>query len=54
MIGIPVANLSVNPARSKTGDFCGWWALERLWLFWVAPVLGGNLGGGAYRTLVEE
>lgn len=55
LIGIPVTNLSVNPARS-TGPavFVGGWALQQLWLFWVAPILGGILGGGAYRVLMEE
>jgi MIP family channel proteins len=55
LIGIPVTNLSVNPARS-TGPaiFVGGWALQQLWLFWVAPILGGILGGGAYRALMEE
>jgi aquaporin Z len=55
LIGIPVTNLSVNPARS-TGPavFVGGWALQQLWLFWVAPILGGILGGSAYRGLMEE
>jgi len=55
LIGIPVTNLSVNPARS-TGPavFVGGWALAQLWLFWVAPLLGGAIGGGVYRTLFEE
>jgi len=52
---IPVTNLSVNPARS-TGPavFVGGWALQQLWLFWVAPILGGILGGGVYRVFMEE
>jgi aquaporin Z len=55
LIGIPVTNLSVNPARS-TGPaiFVGGWALEQLWLFWVAPVAGGSLAGVAYRALAGE
>ena len=55
LIGIPVTNLSVNPARS-TGPavFVGGWALQQLWLFWAAPIVGGILGGGAYRFLMEE
>lgn len=55
LVGIPVTNLSVNPARS-TGPalFAGGWALGQLWLFWVAPVLGGVLGGILYRWLSEE
>jgi aquaporin Z len=46
LISIPVTNTSVNPARS-TGPalFAGGWALSQLWLFWVAPILGGILGG---------
>lgn len=52
LIGIPVTNLSVNPARS-TGPavFVGGWAVRQLWLFWVAPVLGGALGGALYGTI---
>src|SRR4051794_32414093 len=55
LIGIPVTNTSVNPARS-TGPaiLVGGWALGQLWLFWVAPLLGGALGGIGYRTLAEE
>ena len=52
LIGIPVTNLSVNPARS-TGPalFAGGWALSQLWLFWVAPILGGALAGVVYPLL---
>ena len=52
LVGIPVTNLSVNPARS-TGPavFVGGWALAQLWLFWVAPIIGGALGGFVYRAL---
>ncbi|GJE46901.1 aquaporin Z [Methylobacterium soli] len=55
LVGIPITNLSVNPARS-TGPalFAGGWALAQLWLFWVAPLLGGALGGILYRWLSEE
>jgi len=55
LIGIPVTNLSVNPARS-TGPaiFAGGWALHQLWLFWVAPLIGGALGGGIYKALFGE
>lgn len=55
LIGIPVTNLSVNPARS-TGPalFVGGWALAQLWLFWVAPIVGGVLGGLFYKTAFEE
>ncbi len=50
LIGIPVTNLSVNPARS-TGPalWVGGWALAQLWLFWVAPILGAWLAGKTYR-----
>ncbi|MCL2776670.1 MAG: aquaporin Z [Polyangiaceae bacterium] len=55
LVGIPVTNLSVNPARS-TGPaiFVGGWALEQLWLFWVAPILGAVILGGLYRVLFDE
>ena len=52
LVLIPVTNTSVNPARS-TGPalFAGGWALQQLWLFWVAPLLGGLIGGGLYNAL---
>ena len=52
LVGIPVTNLSVNPARS-TGPavIAGGWALQQLWMFWLAPLIGGALGGGIYRAL---
>ena len=55
LVSIPVTNTSVNPARS-TGPalFVGGWALSQLWLFWVAPLLGGAGGGALYRWLSEE
>jgi aquaporin Z len=55
LIGIPVTNVSVNPARS-TGPalFVGGWALVQLWLFWVAPLLGGVLGSLAYGAVAGE
>jgi len=55
LISIPVTNTSVNPARS-TGPalFAGGWALEQLWLFWVAPIVGAALGGLLYRALAQE
>ena len=55
LIGIPVTNLSVNPARS-TGPalFAGGWALEQLWLFWLAPIGGAALAGIAYSMLARE
>ena len=55
LIGIPVTNLSVNPARS-TGPalFVGGWAIEQLWLFWVAPIVGAFLAGLTYPALARE
>ena len=55
LISIPVTNTSVNPARS-TGPalFVGGWALGQLWLFWVAPIVGGALGGFIYHALFGE
>jgi aquaporin Z len=55
LVSIPVTNTSVNPARS-TGPalFVGGWALQQLWLFWVAPLIGGVIGGVVYRWLSEE
>ncbi len=52
LISIPVTNTSVNPARS-TGQalFVGDWALQQLWLFWVAPLIGGVIAGFVYRWL---
>ena len=52
LISIPVTNTSVNPARS-TGPalIVGGWALQQLWLFWVAPLIGAALAGFAYRWL---
>lgn len=54
LIGIPVTNLSVNPARS-TGPaiFVGGWALAQVWLFWVAPIVGGVLGALLYKNVFE-
>jgi len=55
LIGIPITNTSVNPARS-TGPalFVGGWALAQLWLFWVAPLVGGAAGGALYRWISAE
>jgi aquaporin Z len=55
LVGLPVTGASLNPACS-TGPalFVGGWALEQLWLFWLAPILGGVLGGLLYRGLVSE
>ena len=55
LVGIPVTNLSVNPARS-TGPalFVGGWAISQLWLFWVAPVIGAVLGAVAYKGIAGD
>ncbi|HEX4772414.1 MAG TPA: aquaporin Z [Bryobacteraceae bacterium] len=55
LIGIPVTNLSVNPARS-TGPalLVGGWALQQLWLFWLAPILGAALGGLVHQAIFSE
>jgi len=55
LIGIPVTNLSVNPARS-TGPavIVGGWALQQLWLFWVMPIIGAAIAGAAYPWLAAE
>ena len=54
LIGIPVTNLSVNPARS-TGPalFVGGWAIAQLWLFWVAPIVGAVAAGALYKNFFE-
>jgi aquaporin Z len=52
LVSIPVTNTSVNPARSTgVALFVGGWAMEQLWLFWVAPIIGALLGGATYRWL---
>ena len=55
LIDIPITNASVNPARS-TGPalFAGGWALQQLWLFWAAPILGAALAGIAYKVFEGE
>jgi aquaporin Z len=55
LISIPVTNTSVNPARS-TGPalFVGGWAIEQLWLFWLAPLIGAALAGVVYRSVLER
>ena len=54
LISIPVTNTSVNPARSTaTAVFVGGWALQQLWLFWLAPVIGAAVAGFAYRAVLE-
>ena len=55
LIGIPVTNLSVNPARSTApAIFVGGWAVQQLWLFWLAPILGAALAGIVYPALAGE
>ena len=55
LISIPVTNTSVNPARSTgVAIFAGGWAISQLWLFWVAPIVGGVLGANAYRYIARE
>lgn len=55
LISIPVTNTSVNPARSTgVALFAGGWALSQLWLFWVAPMMGGMLGAVIYRFLGNQ
>jgi aquaporin Z len=52
LISIPVDNTSVNPARSTgVALIAGGWALQQLWVFWLAPIVGGALGGLAYTWL---
>jgi aquaporin Z len=52
LISIPVTNTSVNPARSTgVALFAGGLALEQLWFFWIAPIVGGILGAGVYRSI---
>jgi len=55
LISIPITNTSVNPARS-TGPalFVGGWAFQQLWLFWLAPLVGGAAGGAAFRWLSPD
>ena len=55
LISIPVTNTSVNPARSTgVAVFVGDWAVAQLWLFWVAPIIGGILGAAIYRLIGSE
>lgn len=55
LISIPVTNTSVNPARSTAvAVFVGSGALSQLWLFWIAPLIGGLIGGGVYKWLGSE
>jgi len=55
LISIPVTNTSVNPARSTApAIFVGGWAIQQLWLFWVAPIVGGAIAGFVYSGLFED
>jgi aquaporin Z len=54
LISIPVTNTSVNPARSTAPAlFVGGWAINELWLFWVAPLIGAAIAGFIYKGLLE-
>ncbi|MFG0773077.1 aquaporin Z [Vibrio plantisponsor] len=55
LISIPVTNTSVNPARSTgVAVFVGDWAMSQLWLFWVAPIVGGMIGAIIYKIVDGE
>ncbi len=55
LISIPVTNTSVNPARSTSqAIFVGGWALQQLWLFWVAPIVGAALAGFFHRWMADD
>lgn len=55
LISIPVTNTSVNPARSTSqAIFVGGWALEQLWLFWVAPIVGAIIAGVVYPAIASQ
>ena len=55
LVGIPISNLSVNPARSTAvAVFCGGFAFQQLWLFWLAPIIGGAIAGVIYPLLSSE
>lgn len=55
LISIPVTNTSVNPARSTgVAIFVGSWAVAQLWLFWIAPIIGGALGAIVYKIIGTE
>jgi aquaporin Z len=54
LVSIPVTNTSVNPARSTgVALFAGGWAVQQLWLFWLAPIVGALLGALTYRAIAE-
>ena len=55
LISIPVTNTSVNPARSTgVAVFAGGWAIQQLWLFWVAPIIGAVIGAFAYKAISSD
>ncbi|AIF47985.1 porin [Dyella japonica A8] len=55
LVGIPITNTSVNPARSTAvAVFQGSWAMGQLWMFWVVPLIGGVVGGLIYRHLLDS
>ena len=55
LVGIPVTNTSVNPARSTgVAFFADGWALQQLWLFWLAPIVGGVLGALVYKLVASD
>ncbi|HEY0928930.1 MAG TPA: aquaporin Z [Gemmatimonas sp.] len=55
LVSIPVTNTSVNPARSTgVAVFVGGWAVAQLWLFWVAPIIGGAIGAVVYKAIGDE
>ena len=55
LISIPVDNTSVNPARSTAvALFAGGWAIQQLWLFWLAPIVGGIAGAVIHKALLSE
>jgi aquaporin Z len=55
LISIPVTNTSVNPARSTAPAlFVGGWAIDQLWVFWVAPIIGALIAGFVHRALLED
>ena len=55
LISIPVTNTSVNPARSTgVAVFAGGWAIEQLWMFWVAPIIGGVIGAVVYKAIAPK
>ena len=55
LISIPVTNTSVNPARSTAvAIFVGGWAIQQLWLFWVAPIVGGVVGAVIHKSMLTN